>query len=74
MVPYSRFWYLWSKDSTRDTQLEVEIETAWTYRRIGGRIMGPEGDKNSPERQTEPTNLDPWGFHILSQRTRTDWT
>jgi hypothetical protein len=31
-----------------------------SYGRIGGRIMGPEGDKNSTGRLTESTNLDPW--------------
>lgn len=30
--------------------------------RKGGRTAGPKGDRNSTERQTEPTNLDHWGI------------
>jgi hypothetical protein len=32
-----------------------------SYRRIGRRISGPEGDRNFTGRPTETTNLDPWG-------------
>jgi hypothetical protein len=30
------------------------------YGRVGGRIVGPEGDRNTTGRPTESTNLDPW--------------
>jgi hypothetical protein len=32
-----------------------------SYGRIRGRIVGPEGDRNSTGRPTESTNLDHWG-------------
>jgi hypothetical protein len=37
----------------------ISKELGNSYRRIGGRIVGPEGDRNSTERPTESTNLDP---------------
>jgi hypothetical protein len=37
------------------------IELEDSYRRLGGRIVGPEGVMNSTRRPTETTNLDPWG-------------
>jgi hypothetical protein len=37
------------------------MELGDSYRRIGGRIAGPEGDKNVTGRPTESTNLDPSG-------------
>jgi len=41
------------------------MELGNSYGRIGGRIVGPEGDRNSTGRPTETTNLDPWGSQIL---------
>jgi hypothetical protein len=45
----------------------MQISTAkhWTevrvsYGRVGRRIEGPEGDKNSTGRRRDSTNLDPW--------------
>ena len=37
------------------------MELGDSYGRIGGRIAGPEGDKNSTGRPSESTYLDPWG-------------
>ena len=39
------------------------VDGAW---RIGGRITGPKGDRNSTGRPTESTNLDPWDSQILN--------
>ena len=36
------------------------MELGNSYGRIGGRTMGPEGDRNSTRRPTELTNLDIW--------------
>jgi hypothetical protein len=44
-----------------DTHSQWWIETEDSYRRNGGRIVGPEGNRNSIGRPTESTNLDPWG-------------
>jgi hypothetical protein len=38
------------------------MELGDSYGRIGGRIVGPEGDRNSTGRPTESTNLDTLGF------------
>jgi hypothetical protein len=35
-------------------------ELGESYGRVGGRISGPEGDRNSTGRPTMSTNLDPW--------------
>jgi hypothetical protein len=42
-----------------------------SYERIGG-IGGedPEGDRNSIGRQTESTNLDPWGSQSLNHQPK----
>jgi len=40
------------------------MEVGDSYGRVGGGIEGPEGDRNSTRRPTEPTNLDPL---VLSQ-------
>ena len=32
-----------------------------SYGRVGGRIEGPKGDRNSTGKSTESTNLDLWG-------------
>jgi hypothetical protein len=37
------------------------MELGDSYGRIGKRIAGPKGDRNSTERPMESTNLDPWG-------------
>jgi hypothetical protein len=36
------------------------MEVRNPYRRVGGRIEGPEGDGNPMGRLTVLTNLDPW--------------
>ena len=36
------------------------MELGDSYGRIGGRIVGPKGDRNLTGRPTEPTNLDLW--------------
>jgi hypothetical protein len=33
-----------------------------SYRRVGEKIVGPGGDRNSTGRPTESTNLDSWGL------------
>ena len=44
------------------------VELGDAYGRIGGRIMGPGGDRNSTGRPTKSTNLDPWGSHSLNHQ------
>jgi hypothetical protein len=34
------------------------------YGRVGGRIEGPKGDRNSTGRLTESNNLDPWRLYF----------
>jgi hypothetical protein len=46
------------------------MELGDSYGRIGRRIAGPEGDRNSTGRQTESTNLDPWGSQSLNHKPR----
>jgi hypothetical protein len=36
------------------------MEVRDSYGRVGGRIEGPEGDRNSTGRPTKSTHLDPW--------------
>jgi hypothetical protein len=36
------------------------MELGDSYGRIGGKIAGSKGDRNSTRRPTESTNLDPW--------------
>jgi hypothetical protein len=45
------------------------MELGNSYRKVGGRIEGPEGDETSTGRPTEPTNLDPW--HLLDTKQPT---
>jgi len=33
-----------------------------SYGRVRGRIEGPKGDRNSTEKPTESTHLNPWEF------------
>jgi len=40
------------------------------YGRIGGRIAGPQGDRNSTERPTQSTNLDPRGSQSLNFQSK----
>ena len=40
------------------------------WRRIGGRINSPEGDRNSTGRPTESTNLNPWGSQRLNHQPK----
>jgi hypothetical protein len=40
------------------------MELGDSYGRIGGRIVGSEGDRNSTGRPTESTNLYPWDFSV----------
>jgi hypothetical protein len=56
------------------------MELGVSYRRIGGRIAGPRGDRNSTGILTESTILDIWGLsknkpptrkHTLSRSTPT---
>jgi hypothetical protein len=42
------------------------MEIGDTYRRIKGRILGPEGDRNSTGKPTKSNNLD---FGVLKVRT-----
>jgi hypothetical protein len=37
------------------------MELGDSYGRIGERIAGPKGERNSTERPIQSTNLDPWG-------------
>jgi hypothetical protein len=39
-------------------------------KRIGGRIAGPEWDRNSTGRSTESINLDPWGSQRLNHQLK----
>jgi hypothetical protein len=42
-----------------------------SYGRIGGRIVGAKGDRNSTGRPTELTNLGPWGPQSLNHQPKT---
>jgi hypothetical protein len=46
------------------------IELGNSYGRIGIRIAGPEGDRNSIGRATKSTNLDPWGSKSLNHQPK----
>jgi hypothetical protein len=52
------------------------MELGDAYGKIGGRIEGPKGDKNSTERPTDSTNLDLWELSdlITKQRAHIVWT
>jgi hypothetical protein len=41
-----------------------------SYGRIGGRIMDPEGDRNSTGRLRESTNLDPWDSQVINHQPK----
>jgi hypothetical protein len=41
-------------------RMDLKIEES--YERVRRRIEGPEEDRDSTRRPTEPTNLDPWGL------------
>jgi hypothetical protein len=45
-----------------DTHSQIGMELGDSYGRIGRRVAGPKGDRNSTGRPTESTNLDPWGL------------
>jgi hypothetical protein len=46
----------------------MELENS--YGRVVGMTEGPEGDKNSTQRPTESTNLDPWGSQNLNHQPK----
>jgi hypothetical protein len=46
------------------------MELGDAHRRVGGRIVGPKGDRNSRGRKTESINLDTWGFQRLNHQTK----
>jgi hypothetical protein len=46
------------------------MEPGDSYARIGGRIAGPEGNRNSIGRPRESTSLDPWGSQRLNQQPK----
>jgi hypothetical protein len=46
----------------------MEFENS--YGRIGGTVVDPGGDRNSPGRPTELTNLDPWGSQRLNHQPK----
>ncbi|XP_021035460.1 uncharacterized protein LOC110307580 [Mus caroli] len=61
------------------TQRDADTHSQWTelgdsYGRVGGRIAGTEGDKNSIGRPIESANLDPWGLQRLPSTKEHRWT
>ena len=48
------------------------MELGDSYGRVGGRIMGPEGDRNSTGRSSESTNLDPLGYQSLNYQPKSE--
>jgi hypothetical protein len=50
--------------------VKQRIELGNSYGRVGGRILDSEGDKNSTERPTESTNLDPCDSQRLNQQAK----
>jgi hypothetical protein len=57
------------------TQIQTSTAKKWielgnSYRRIGGRIASPKGDKNYIGRPTEFTKLDPWGSPSLNNQPK----
>jgi hypothetical protein len=46
------------------------MELGDSYGRIEGRIIGPRGNRNSTERPTESTNLDPWVSQRLNHQPK----
>ena len=53
-----------------DTYTHSQTMDENSYGRVGGRIVSPEGDKNSAGRPTELTNLDPWGSQSLNHQPK----
>ena len=51
-------------------RVERKGELGNSYRRIGGRIASPKGDKNYTGRPTEFTKLDPWGSPSLNNQPK----
>lgn len=47
------------------------MELGDSYERVGGRIEGLEGDRNSKERPIETTHLDFCGSQRLNHQTKT---
>jgi hypothetical protein len=47
------------------------MELGNSYGRIGGKLAGPERDRDSTGTQTESTNLDPWGSESPNTNQRT---
>ena len=48
--------------------LSIMMELGDSYGKVGKRIVGPEGDRNSTGRPTESTNLDSWVSQNLSHQ------
>jgi hypothetical protein len=46
------------------------MELGDSYGRLGGRIVGPEGDRNSTGKPTESTNQGPWGSQRLTYQPK----
>ena len=55
-------------DRYRHPQPNKWIEVGDSYGRIGGRIVGPKGDRNSTGRITGSTSLDQWGSLSLNHQ------
>ena len=55
-------------DNTGIAKHWMEFEDS--YGRIAGKIVGPEGDRNSKGRPTESTNMDPWGSQSLNHQSK----
>jgi hypothetical protein len=53
-----------------DTHSQQRMELGGSYKRIRRRIAGPKGDRNSTERPTESTNLDPWVSQRLNHQPK----
>jgi hypothetical protein len=55
--------------ATDSDKLQTATAKQWMelgnfYGRIGGRISAPKGDRKSTGKQTESTNLAPWGCQV----------
>jgi hypothetical protein len=46
------------------------MELRDSYGRIGGRTVGPKGDRNSTGKPTESVNLDHWGSQSLNHEPK----
>jgi hypothetical protein len=46
------------------------MELRDSYGKIGGRIAGPQGDRNSTGRPTDSTNPDSWGSQSLNHQPK----